>query len=90
MKIRPAGAELLQADRRDEPKSRASQIFRNAPKMLSQRLNSLKFILTAVSGSFLAIQPPDAAAYLEEVSFSLTDFLKQLFYLFIFVAMLCH
>jgi len=40
--------------------------------------------------SFLAIQPPDAAAYTEEVSFSLTASMKQLFVLFIFVAVLCY
>ena len=79
-----------QADRHDEANSRASQILRIAPKMLSQRLNSLKFRLTAVSGSFLAIQPPDAAAYPEKISFSLTAFMKQLFDLFLFVAVLCY
>ena len=50
----------------------------------------MNFRQTAVSRSFLAIRPTDAAAYPEEVSFSLTAFMKQLFELFIFVAVLCY
>jgi len=50
----------------------------------------MKFRISAVSGSLVAIQSPDAAAYREKASFSLTAFIKQLLDPFIFVIRHCH
>jgi len=69
-----------QTDRHDESNRRFSLFCETRPN----------FRLTAVSRSFLAIRPTDAPAYPEEVPFSSTAFMKQLFELFIFVAVLCY